>query len=384
MRQGVKPDRTSVPITADATAETVALHRWLLTAKQHRRYALGISDMLRGMPSGGATPAPTPTLYETQQVFFDQTQRWPGFFSMEYHDPAWSNRYGSAGTDHIRAAMLQAAERGAILSLHNHPGNPVTGQLSRNGLSWSDPQTNTGNFGDRNGSPLAAIKTGGAQEAQFLAFLDRLADFIDSLVNSTGRKIPVVLRMFHECGTGTWFWWNGADRAADMILVWRKMVDYLRNTKGLKNVLYCWNVNAQASANFFPWWPGSAYVDMLSIDQYDLRDSADINLDGASDYLKPCWDFISGYATSANKSLAVAELGYQYTATRGSADLWTSKTGDRINSKYAQSSIACLWPSPYGPGAADPQAVKDSLKAWADSPNALTADKLSGIYTTLL
>lgn len=332
--------------------------------------------MLRGMPPTVAVP----TMYNTQQTFFDQTGRWPGFFSAEYHDSAWANRYGADGTAAIRNSLIQAAERGAIISLHNHPGNPATGQLSRNGLSWSDSSTATGNYGDRSGSPLAAIKTGGAQEAQFLAYLDRLADFINSLVDSQGRKIPVVLRWFHELGNGTWFWWNGADRAADMILVWRKMVDYLRNTKLLTNVLFCWNVNVQQSDNFFPWWPTSAYVDILSIDQYDNRNSSDINLDGASDYMKPCWDFIDNYATSASRPIGIAELGYQYLATQGGSSIWTARTGDPINNKYSKAGFACLWPEPYGPGGSDPQITKDSLRAWADSPNALTADKLAGVY----
>lgn len=372
MTAGVKPNRTAVPITVGATSETTNLYRWLLTAKQNRRYGLGISDMLRGMPPTIATP----TMYDTQQVFYDQTQQWPAFFSAEYHDPAWANRYGSAGTDKIRESLIQAAERGAIISLHNHPGNPVTGQLSRNGLSWSDASTATGNYGDRSGSPVASIKTGGAQEAQFLAFLDRLADFINSLIDSRGRKIPVVLRMFHELGNGTWFWWNGADRAADMILVWRKMVDYLRVTKGLTNVLYCWNVNVQASNNFFPWWPTSSYVDVISIDTYDNRDSTAINLDGASDYLQPCWEFLLNYATTANRPIGFAEVGYQYLATRGGSDIWTAKTGTLIDNKYPQTGFVCLWPTPYGPGPSDPTSVKNSLKVWADTPNALTAGQI--------
>ena len=374
---GLKPDRTSVPITSGATAKTVALYRWLLTAKKHRRYIAGTNDMVWDMPD--TAPAGTPYIHGTQDYFFDASSgRWPGFLGMEYHDPAWANRWGSDGTDLVRSTMIAAAARGSILGLHNHPGNPVTGQLSRNGLSWRDAQTATGNYGDRSGSPLTSIKTGGVQEAQFLAWLDRLADFINSLVDAQGQKIPVIFRPFHEVCDGTWFWWNGADRAADYILVWRKMVDYLRNTKGLTNVLYCWNVHIRPSANFFPYWPGSAYVDVISIDIYDPANNSSISFE-AGGLTGPCYDFILNYATTANRPLAVSEFGYTYHIENNITDVWDVRTGIPLRDKYSQFGLAAVWDRPWGPQPSNPQAFKDSFKRWTDSPNALTADKTSGI-----
>lgn len=378
IRSGLVPERKAMPISAAATQETIGLYRWLKTARRHKRYALGVADMLVGMPD--TSPTGGPQDYNTPQIFFDQTGRWPGYYSVEYHDPDWTSRWGSEGTDFLRARIISMANRGAIISLHNHWGNPATGQLSRSTVSWSGSSTTTGNWGDRNGSPLAAIKTGGAQEGQLLAYLDRLATFINSLVDAKGRKIPVIYRPMHELGTGTWFWWNGSDRAADAILVWQKIVSYLRDVKGLTNVLYCWNVNRQSSINFFPWWPGTANLDIVSIDQYDNRDVATINIDGANTDMEQCWAFLEDYTSVSDKPLAVAEFGYQYTSTRGSNDLWHVRTANRLNTRYSKAGFIGLWPQPYGPAAADPTATKLSLKAWADSPNALTADKLSGVF----
>lgn len=382
MPRGVKPDRLSVPITPGATAETVGLYRWLLTAKQHRRYILGTSDMIWDMPE--TTPDGSPYIHGTEQIFKDIAGDWPGFLGFEYHDPAWVNRWGSAATDMVRAALLRAHARGSVIGLHVHCGNPVTGQMSRNGLSWRDPQTGTGNYGDRNGNPLAAIKTGGAQEAQFLAWMDRLADFINSLVDSKGKQIPVLLRPFHELGTGTWFWWNGGDRAADMILVWRKFVDYMRNVKGLTNVLYCWNVSMQASSNYFPWWPTSAYVDVISYDMYDNRNSPDVSFDGQ--WTQANYDFLVGYANNGARSmpLAVAELGYQYHAENSITDIWDVRTGDALSKRYPQFGLNAIWDRPWGPQQSNTQALKASFKRWTDSPNALTASKLGGIYSSHL
>lgn len=375
---GLRPDRASVPITSGATTKTVSLYRWLLTAKKHRRYILGTSDMIWDMPD--TAPGGTTYIHGTQDYFHDASSgRWPGFLAMEYHDPAWANRWGSTATDLVRSTMIEAAARGSVLGLHNHPANPVTGQLSRNGLSWRDGSTATGNYGDRSGGPLAAIKTGGAQEAQFLAWMDRMATFINSLVDAQGQKIPVILRPFHETGPGTWFWWNGADRAGDFILVWRKFVDYMRNVKGLTNVLYCWNVNVGSDSNFFPWWPGSAYVDIISIDVYDNRNSTAVSFD-CNGSMQACYDFLAGYATTANRPLAVSELGYQYHVENNITDIWDVRTGNLLRDKYPQFGLAAIWDRPWGPQPSDPQALKDSFRRWAEGPNALTSENLAGVF----
>lgn len=377
IRCGVIPERSALPITSGATPETVALYRWLLTAKKHRRCIVGTNDLIWWSPA----TEPTPKMFGAEAMFNTVCGRWPGFLGVEYHDPAWENRYGLAATDLLRTRIQQAHARGSVIGLYNHPGNPVLGQMSRNGEPWGGDATINGKYGDRGGSPLAAIKTGGSQEAQFLAWLDRLADFCSSLVDAQGKKIPVILRPFHECGTGTWFWWNGGDRAADMIIVWRKMVDYLRVTKGLTNVLYCWNVNVQSSSNFFPWWPGAAYLDAISIDVYDNRDDSGVSLDRGG------WT-TTNYAslttiTSSNKPILMPELGYQYGAASIS-DIWDVRTGAVLANSFPQVSVAAVWTQPWGPDASQSASVKASFQRWIDSPTTLTAERMSGIYTTLL
>lgn len=368
-----------LPITPTATARTVSLYNWLLNSKGVGRHLIGTSDSIWDMPD--TAPGGTAYIHGTQDYFYDASSgKWPGFLAMEYHDPAWANRWGSDATDLVRSTMIAAAARGSILGLHNHPGNPVTGQLSRNGLSWRDASTGTGNYGDRSGNPLAAIKTGGAQEAQFLAWMDRMADFINSLIDAQGRKIPVILRPFHEVGPGTWFWWNGSDRAADYILVWRKFVSYMRDVKGLTNVTYCWNVNVAASSDFFPYWPGSAYVDIISIDVYDNRNSSAISFE-ANGTTQACYDFLVGYATTANRPLAVSELGYQYHIENNVTDIWSTKTGDLIAGKYNQFGLAAIWDRPWGPQPSDPVAFKTSFTNWAGSANARTAERTSEIFS---
>ncbi|WP_162243852.1 glycoside hydrolase family 26 protein [Pseudorhodoferax sp. Leaf274] len=369
---GLDPSR-ALPITSGATAQTVSLYQWLDTARQHYRYALGVNDHLAGMPAQNARPTLTGSLANFQAV----TGRYPGVVGLEYQDPQWATRWGQDATDFLRDLIIGAHAKGSIIALHNHPGNPVRGAMSRAGQTSPAPSpSDPGYFGDRTGAPLAAIKTGGAQEAQFLAFLDRLATFLATLVDAKGRKIPVVVRMFHEV-TGDWFWWNGVDRAADFIVVWRKMVDYLRTTKGVTNALYCWNVDASTGVDPQQFWPGPSYVDIVSMDTYDNRGSGDISLLGASGMPLKCWTAIVALSAAHGKPLCIPELGYQY--GNNVTDIWDVKTGRYLPTAFFQSAFAAMWPAPYGPAVSDTAAVKASLSAMAASPYAMTAERLTCI-----
>mgnify|MGYP000149247297 FL=1 len=54
---------------------------------------------------------------------------------------------------------------------------------------------------------MAAVLPGGARHGQFLEWLDRVASFLDSVVDGvSGESVPIVFRPFHE-HTGDWFWW---------------------------------------------------------------------------------------------------------------------------------------------------------------------------------
>lgn len=364
------PRIPSAPITPQASPETRMLYARLLAAKRSRHYIVGTNDMVWGMPE----TEPTPMLHGTEQVFLGITERWPGFVGMEYHDPAWLNRYGSAATDLVRQAIQRAHARGSVIGLHNHPGNPVTGELSRNGISWRAPRTTPGHYSDRSGSPLAAMLAGGPREDVFLAWLDRLADFVESLLDQRGRRIPVIFRPFHELCAGTWFWWNGHDRAANIVAIWQKMVDYLRQRPALDNVLYCWNVGVHADSNFLHFWPGSDYVDVLSIDVYDNRNLSTVSFDGQ--WTRECYDVLKGYAALLDRPLVCSELGYEHHVHHAINDIWDVRTGRVIADFYSQLSLVAVWDGPWGPQMSNPPAIRESFRRWVDNPHVLTADRV--------
>ncbi len=91
-----------------------------------------------------------------------------------------------------------------------------------------------------------AILPGGTQHALFRSWLDRFADFAHTLRGvPPGRTdtvaIPIIFRPYHEW-TGSWFWWGRNHCSPDeFVQLWHFTVDYLRQEKGLHNLLLAYS-----------------------------------------------------------------------------------------------------------------------------------------------
>lgn len=304
--------------------------------------------------AGPATYA-TPQFFSNLDDFPTITGRAPSIVQWEYHDPLWTARYGSAGTDLVRASIIEHATTGAVVVLCHHPGNPVTGALSGTGTTWPIPQGGAGTCWDKTGDPITACLPGGAQRAQFTAYLDRLATFLGTL-QVGGRLVPVILRWWHEA-SGAWAWWN-SDKAG-YIALWRDTVEYLRDTAGVTNVLYCPNfdyTNDQTG-----WYPGDAWCDLHSMDSYDNTAAPTAESVGL---------LAQGYArliADTNKPLLIPECGYSQWATVGANGIWTD-TIATWTTKYTRFAAAILWRTPWGVGADSPSAGRANFAAAVADP----------------
>ncbi|MBW3095413.1 beta-mannosidase [Bifidobacterium sp. 64T4] len=169
----------------------------------------------------------------------------------------------------VRDELLRAYNMGAMVTMSWHSANPIT----------------FGGYG-HNMAPgsVAAVLPGGERHEQFLEWLDRVASFLDSVVDGeSGESVPIVFRPFHE-HTGDWFWWctGSPARPTDttpeqFIALWRMTVEYLRDVRGLHNVLYAYSPdrsridmssNASREAGYLYAYPGDDYVDVLGFDDY--------------------------------------------------------------------------------------------------------------------
>jgi len=168
-----------------------------------------------------------------------------------------------------------------------------------------------------------SILPGGTNHEWYKKKLDKVASVFLNLKGVNGELIPVIFRPFHEFD-GSWFWW-GANfcSADDYKKAYQFTVDYLKNTKGVHNVLYAFSPdNSYTTAeNYLSRYPGDKYVDVLGMDNYgDFDNQGQTGANKANTKLI----MIGSLAASKVKIAALTETGYQVTATKSPVTDWFS------------------------------------------------------------
>lgn len=353
------------PITTAATDKTVALYRFLCGLTNSGSFMVGTHERFD-------IPGIAPLSLAAANTFETMTGKRPAWLTYEWVDPLQTSAdpaldAGVAGPALLASIRAWAAE-GGIVSVHDHPGNPRKLGLSAP-MGTLDYQT------DWTEKPLASIREGGSRHGEYRAYLDRLAAFFDSLVDGAGVKIPVLWRPFHEID-GDWFWWNDQKLAGDdMIAVWRDTVTYLRDRKGVTNVLYVHNISTDPNlrgGSTVPVWPGDTYVDLLSVDHYDNKGWAtgyDYRLSSNARAMKVIGAVAAKCAATAKPAL-IAEMGFNI-ASSTSPTIWESVFDDILATPALRvfSGVA-LWRPPKGPEPGTPGAA--SLRAAVSRPGVRT------------
>ena len=118
-------------------------------------------------------------------------------------------------------------------------------------------------------------------------------------INGTG-----IWRPFVEI-TGNWSWWPG-QKPADFKLIWQQTHDYFA-ANGVTNVLWLFNVNTwDTIAGVQSWYPGDAYVDIVSLDAYPPGTKGDAPVYSALVATgKPIMYAEAGVHSSDNSSVAL-------------------------------------------------------------------------------
>ena len=151
-----------------------------------------------------------------------------------------------------------------------------------NTVSWhpQNPESGASAWDGKTSTAVSSILPGGANHAQFRLWLDRLAGFFVGLKSADGTCVPVLFRPFHE-HTGSGFWWGEAQCTPDEYkALWRFTVEYLRDVKGVHNLLYVYSPDLYRDAEHYTErYPGDEWVDVLGLDAYHRPQD---------------WDFLSG------------------------------------------------------------------------------------------
>ena len=152
----------------------------------------------------------------------------------------------------IRKAAKLHAERGGVVTVSWHPRNPLTG-----GDAWDVSSDQV----------VKSLLEGGELHDLFMdTWLPRLGDFLVSL-----GKTPVIFRPWHECSE-SWFWWGSKLCSADEYkALFRTTWSYLTETRGLKNLLWCYSPNGGIDADeYLERYPGDDVIDLMGLDQYEF------------------------------------------------------------------------------------------------------------------
>ena len=201
----------------------------------------------------------------------------------------------------------------------------VDGERQYN-FSGYTPGTLTGNVVER-------IMPGKDLNYLYTDYLDMIADYAKAV---EGDGITILFRPLHE-NTGSWFWWGAAlcDEQA-YIALFRYTVDYLKETKGVHNMLYVYGPGSEAAnvAEYGARYPGDAYVDMIGYDLYHSGPSQE-NEAGYLQSISKQNGILRDFATAHDKLYAITETGVADKNAAGE-DIALQRTGNKVMDWYMQ------------------------------------------------
>ena len=205
----------------------------------------------------------------------------------------------------MRKASLKHMERGGIVTFSWHPRNPLTG-----GDAWDISSAEV----------VRSVLPGGEKNAEFRVWLQRAADFVESLGD-----VSVIFRPWHE-NTGSWFWWGEKlCSTQEYQELFRMTWLYFVKERGLTNILWCYSPGGDAGPQrSMDRYPGDEFVDILAVDTYEFVGGGSLEEARVryQEELKSALNFLTAAGTEHQKLIALSETGLE-----GIPDLtWWTRT----------------------------------------------------------
>lgn len=215
----------------------------------------------------------------------------------------------------IRQEIIAHYNRGGMITLSWHLNNPLSGGTSWIADSLKDVETKT----------VAAVLEGGEKHVLFLSWIDKVADFLNSLETPYGVKVPVLFRPWHE-HTGSWFWWGQDHCTAEQYkALWQMTVNRLKE-KDVVNALYAYSPGTEADGDeskYLERYPGDDIIDLLGLDCYCFAPEADTTqIANYAAQLDKNLGMVCAVAKKHQKAVALTETGYECIKT----EKWWTQT----------------------------------------------------------
>ncbi|WP_269237091.1 glycoside hydrolase family 26 protein [Flavobacterium flavigenum] len=235
---------------------------------------------------------------------------------------------------------------------------------------------------EQKNTAFKSILPGGANHEWYKKKLDKVASVFLNLKGSKGELIPVIFRPFHEFD-GSWFWWGANFCTPDEYkTAYKFTVDYLKNTKGVHNILYAFSPDRTylTSTDYLSRYPGDKYVDVLGMDNYgDFDNQGSTGAVKANAKLK----IISDLAKTKVKIAALTETGYRVTSSNTPINDWFSTyLYDALTSNSIEVSYMMFWTNDsdgyYVPNSSASNAA--DFKTFASKPKSALVNSLPKMY----
>lgn len=237
----------------DATSEAVALARNLERIR-HDATLFGHQDDL----AYGVEWIDEPGRSDVKEV----TGSYPAVYGWEigHIELGAKKNLDNVPFDKMRDWIREGYERGGVITISWHSDHPSGGS------SWDVDDLD---------QPIAQVLPGGEYHQIFMNWLGRAADFLDSLtaVDEQGQEhaIPVIFRPWHEM-SGSFFWWGDEHGTHEEYReLYRMTVEYLRDERNLNHLIWAYSPNSISefeNEEYWNWYPGDDYVDLLGFDDY--------------------------------------------------------------------------------------------------------------------
>ena len=275
--------------------------------------------------------------------------------------------------DRLRKEIIAHYDKGGMITLSWHADNPLSGGTSWVADSLKEVEAKT----------VTSILEGGEKHELFLSWLDKVADFLNSLETPYGVKVPVLFRPWHE-HTGSWFWWGQEHCTADQYkALWKLTCERLKD-KGVVNVLYAYSPGTEADGDetkYMERYPGDDIIDLLGLDCYCFAPEADTTqIAHYAATLDKNLGMVCRIAKQHGKAAAATETGYECLKAQ---DWWT-KTLAPVLERHPLSYVL-VWrnahnrPNHYFAPYPGQQTVSDFIQFYNQKPTLFLKD-VNGLY----
>ncbi len=205
----------------------------------------------------------------------------------------------------MRKEIINQFERGGVVTLSWHLDNPLTG-----GTAW----VNGGEKAEQEKQTVASVLEGGENHEIFLTWIDRVADFLNSLQTSYGVKVPVLFRPWHE-HTGSWFWWGQNLCSAEQYKALWVLTEKRLKEDGVTNALFAYSPGSEYWEHeemYLERYPGDEYIDVIGFDHYCTAQEGDtLGLKKYTEQLEILLTTLCCVAEKHGKVPAITETGYE-------------------------------------------------------------------------